>query len=92
MPLGNDEFLIKIPEDSLDRAIDGMAYGNNYDDNILDENGDSIPNPVSKRDFVKELIAKYIENTVKSYEVGKAREDAAKAEIEENHFPDVDVT
>ena len=59
-PLGVDEHAIIViaPKNDFRDVQDAVAAVYGYEDTILDENGDPIPNPVSERKFFHQRIVK----------------------------------
>lgn len=76
----------KMTQEVLDQVTEGAAYNMGYQDMIdIDVDGEitSIPNPITKFDFLK---LKFIEDAMRNYEayaINKASEAAGKAKQEE---------
>ena len=70
-------FTITIPDAVLSRVLNDIAYGNGYTDTILDEDRNPIPNPVTKGQFVKEVLRSTIVKMCRDYEVPIAGKTAA---------------
>lgn len=52
-----------IPDEHVQRMID--AFGENYQTEILDENGDTISNPQTKAQFASSQYDDFVINSVK---------------------------
>jgi hypothetical protein len=70
---------ITIPDDITARVISAVAYNNGYSDTVPDQNGQPVPNPLSKTQFAKDILKNWIKANVVSYEATKAAEDARQA-------------
>lgn len=70
-----------IPDDKLQRIIDGYSKAHNYQEKvILEVDGVGVPNPESRAAFVKRLVAEHIKRTVLGYEASQS-ETTLKTEI-----------
>jgi hypothetical protein len=54
------QFTVDIPNDCLDDLIDGLCHDGGYQELVPDEEGGTMPNPVSKAAFAKEEHAKWL--------------------------------
>lgn len=70
---------ITIPDPIAARVVNAVAYNNGYTDTVTDMNGNTIPNPISKAQFCKNLVKGWIKANVVSYEAAMAA-DAARLE------------
>lgn len=59
------------------RIVDAFAAVYNYQTNIPDGSGGTIPNPENKNQFAKRLIARYVKDVLKGFEANAAA-DAAR--------------
>lgn len=57
------------------RFLNGMAGSWGYEDTVQDEEGDSIPNPEGKKQFLNRRFLEYIKIKVRSYELKLAEAD-----------------
>ena len=83
------QITINIPNAVLQRTLDAVCYKNGYQDEILDENENPMPNPQSKAEFAKAWVVSVVKHQVKIYEseqaaktARQAQEDAVAAEID----------
>ena len=69
---------INIKDEESNRIIDGVAYQYDYQDTVSDpeKEGEVIPNPETKEDFVKRMTIEWLKENVKAYEVNKATDTA----------------
>jgi hypothetical protein len=78
------EITISIDNAKISEIIDGVAYQNGYKNTLLDEdNLPTIPNPVLKKDYVLELIRKYIRQCYKAWKVKENTDEARSEAIDE---------
>jgi hypothetical protein len=70
---------ITVPDAIVQRVLNGAAYYNGYQDQVQDGNGNLVPNPMTKVQFVKNIIKTYIKNCVTAYEATHAAEVARQA-------------
>lgn len=77
---------VTIPDAIFVRVLNAVAYNNGYTDTITDiSSGISIPNPMTKGQFCKNLVKTWVMNNVRTYESTKAADlarDAAIASVE----------
>jgi len=71
------EISITIKNAHVDELID--VYGKNYETTIEDENGNIIPNPLTKTQFAKKTFKKEWRNSVKRRVQNHRRELANEA-------------
>jgi|DEB0MinimDraft_6_1074348.scaffolds.fasta_scaffold278467_1 hypothetical protein len=67
---------ITIPDNQVNRVQDAFANEYGYQEQVLDENGDLVDNPVTKAQFTKSKVVSYIKNTVRSSEKSEAAKTA----------------
>lgn len=72
---------IKIPDRHVQRVVDAFTLAYKYQETLLDENGQEIPNPVNKRQFTKNAIWSFIKKTVGSVEAHRDAEAVRKAKL-----------
>ena len=62
---------ICVTLDSADKQeiILGISTRGNYQENIPDETGELIPNPVSREDYVENMMLLYLQNEIDAYVV-----------------------
>ena len=77
------EFSYTVSAENIPRAIDGVAYQNDYQDFIETEGEEMIPNPETKPQFCRRMIKEYIINCVKAWEANQSAEAARLAAIED---------
>ena len=75
------EIKITIPDNIKHRVFDGVAYQHSYQDRISSSDHQIIPNPESKEQFVKNILMKFIKNSVKAYEANKEAEKVRRVVI-----------
>jgi len=63
-----------IPADKKDRIIDGYCGHYGYQETVTDGEGQEIPNPETKQQFVKRNMVKALKDPVITYEMKQARE------------------
>lgn len=63
------QITINIPNQKVDLVLEAFCTSFNYQEFVIDENGDTIPNPVSKSEFSKGVLINFIKDTVKSYKI-----------------------
>lgn len=62
---------IDIPDASLARVRDAVAAAYGYSATIPNVDGTTSPNPQTKTQFVKQVIANLVKNIVKNYEADR---------------------
>ena len=77
------EFMISIPirEEDAQNVIDAFVNKRPYNapvpaDTVSDNAGNSIPNPITKQNYVEDCIAYFVLDVVQSYLVRKAATEA----------------
>ena len=77
------EFLVSIPirTEDAQNVIDAFVSKRPYNapvpaDTVADNAGNSIPNPITKANYVEDCVAFYVLDVVKSYIVRKAALEA----------------
>lgn len=73
--------IVTVPDEKATVLIDAFAEHFNYQVTIIDENGKSIPNPQSKKEFALEKLKKFIQDVyvaVKAKQTDNVRVDAIK--------------
>ena len=86
MPLDYVSFInsnVTWDNDKKLRMLNGFVYQYSYQDEIEDEEGDLIPNPVSKVDFANQQIERFIRENIKAWEANQDAEAARLATIAE---------
>ena len=70
------QIILTIPNDRLQRVIDGICYLGDYQDTIHNPSNydEMIPNPVSKAAFAKQYIIDKVREMVLTGEANKARQ------------------
>lgn len=58
---------ITIPDEKEVAAIDALAYQNGYQDQVEDEGGELIPNPITKIQHIKAWILNVVRASYKTY-------------------------
>jgi len=76
------QITITIPDEIAPRVIDGVAGQHGYQETVLDEEGNEIPNPETKAQFAKRVILEGVKNAVLSWEAVQAAEAARTAAID----------
>lgn len=71
-------FSVEIADSDVNRVINAVCSNYNYEEIILDDNRQSIPNPESKFVFANRMVRQFLSDHVKKYEI-----DLAKKELEE---------
>ena len=72
------QITVNIPDALQGRVVEALARLNGYQDEIV-QNGVTIPNPVSKAQFARQVVINYIKETVKAYEADQAQNSALKS-------------
>lgn len=62
--------------------LDDFVYQNNYTDTVDDGQGGTIPNPVSKSDFMNQLVTDFIKATVQARRVYIAQQAITTEELD----------
>lgn len=77
------EFLVSIPirEEDAQNVVDAFVSKKPYNapipaENVLDNAGNVIQNPITKQNYVEDCIAYFILDVTKSYLVRKAAKEA----------------
>ncbi len=70
------EIVISIPDAALTRVIDALSLGRGYPLTVFNEEGNVIPNPVSKTTYAKDELKSILRAEVRTYE---AHRDATTA-------------
>ena len=74
---------IEIPDDQVEEVLEELGGHFGYSPTILDGQGESIPNPQTKPEFVKSGIVKYLKDIIKSRKLrAKIDQSDLEAEIE----------
>lgn len=63
------QITLNIPNNKIDLILSAITETYNYSEFITDENGDLIPNPISKAEFSKGVLINYIKDIVKGYKI-----------------------
>jgi len=79
-------FTVTIPvreqdaQSVIDAFLDQKPYAPApYQENVLDQAGNSMPNPISKAMFVEDCIAFYVMDITKNYLISQAAETAKQS-------------
>lgn len=73
--------IVTVPDEKATVLINAFAEHFKYPMTIMDENGKSIPNPQSKKEFAVEKVKKFIQDVyvaVKAKQTDNVRIDAIK--------------
>lgn len=70
---------LTIPEGVKDRVIEAISVRHGYQDTIPDGQGGTVPNLKTRQQFCKDVLLKFIKDTVKDYEGEQAYIAAANA-------------
>ena len=77
------EFVVTIPirQEDAQNVIDAFVNKHPYNapvpaDTVLDNAGNSIPNPITKENYVEDCVAFFILDVVQNYLVRKAAKEA----------------
>jgi hypothetical protein len=71
-----------IPDNIAARVVDAIVYNNGYADQVYDTEGNQIPNPVSKSQWAKDVLKRWIKGNVVTYESARAADAARQAAID----------
>lgn len=71
-------FSIEIADDDVIRVINSVAANYNYEDYILNDSGELIPNPESKYVFANRMVREFLSDHVKKHEL-----DLLKKQLED---------
>lgn len=66
---------INIPDNQITRVLDGIAEDNGYQATIIDEEGNSIPNPETKAQFAKRIVIERVKGMVLAGERKKSEKE-----------------
>jgi hypothetical protein len=55
-----------VPNENLAEVANALAWAGGYQDKV-EVNGELVDNPVTKGQFAKTAVIKYVQNTVKEY-------------------------
>jgi len=68
------QIIFNIANEDLPRVITAFTVTFNYQETIIDENGDEVPNPETKAQFTKRMWIKYGKDVTRNYEDETAHE------------------
>jgi hypothetical protein len=72
-------FSIEIADTDVERVINAVSTNYNYEENIIDNNGDTISNPENKYVFVNRMVRQFLSDHVRKYEI-----DLLKKQLEDS--------
>lgn len=72
-------FSIEIADNDVERVISAVSTNYNYEENILDENNNPVPNPENRYVFVNRMVRQFLADHVRKYEI-----DLIKKQLEES--------
>lgn len=83
---------LTIPDEVKDRVVDALCSQNGYQEQLEQFDAETgavtyIDNPVTKAQFAKNSLYRYMKNSVRNYELEKARriaEESVSADIEKD--------
>ena len=70
-----------IPDEYLPRVIEALAGNYGYETNIKDAEGNTIPNPETKAQFAKRMMAQWVKQNISAWESNEAAQVARTAAI-----------
>lgn len=73
---------ITIPDNQIARAIAAICKKYNYQDTIVDLVLGPIPNPESKAQFARRMVAQIIKETVLAQELTEAKQAVTVSDID----------
>ena len=71
-------FSIEIADEDVVRVVNSVAANYNYEDYILNNSGELIPNPESKYVFANRMVREFLSDHVKKHEL-----DLLKKQLED---------
>lgn len=63
------QITLTIPNNKIDDILNAFANNFNYQEFIIDQNGATIPNPVTKAEFAKSVLIDFIKDVYKSNKI-----------------------
>ena len=72
------DIIITIPNAQLNRVVNSVCSLRGYQDNILDIDGNSTPNPETRQQFARRQLIEFLKDHVRSFE---AQRDSELARI-----------
>jgi hypothetical protein len=80
------EIKLTVPDVAIPRIRDAFCAEYNYQETVLNQEGEYVPNPQNKLAFTKQQIIEFVKQTTRNYEANKAagiaRQEAA-AKVDE---------
>lgn len=73
------QICVDVPADKSARVISGFTNAHGYQPKVQGPDGAQIDNPVSRRQYMRQVVVRFILESVKASEAGAAAEDARKA-------------
>lgn len=73
------QICVDAPAAQRTRILDAFTTAYSYQPTMKNAQGQDIPNPQTRAQFMKAKLAEYVRESVKAYEAGQASEDARKA-------------
>lgn len=80
-------FSLDIPENEVERVIDALCLAGGYEEEILGENEEMIPNPMTKEQYAKSRVIGFITSVV-----GAVEHEAAVQVIREQQPTSLNIT
>ena len=75
------QVIVEIPDTQRDRVVAAICGQYNYQEKVKKPDGTEIPNPETKPQFTKRIIASFVKESVKAWEANQAGEAARKSAI-----------
>lgn len=74
-------FSVEIADEDVDRVISAVCANYSYQDEIISDDNQLIPNPESKYVFANKMVRKFLSDHVKRYELDLAKQNLNLADI-----------
>lgn len=71
-------FSVEIADKDVERVINALATNYNYEENLQDNNGNTIINPENKYVFANRMVREFLSDHVRKYEL-----DLIKKQLED---------
>jgi hypothetical protein len=72
-------FSIEIADQDVDRVIAAISTNYNYEENVVDSSGNTVPNPENRYVFSNRMVRQFLSDHVRKYEI-----DLLKKQLEES--------
>lgn len=81
VPCFAQDITLTIPDEKMSMVIESICANYNYQATIQQPDGSMIPNPETKAQFAKKIVAFFIKENVKAYKANQAAQEARNAAL-----------